>query len=149
MIELKRTNSDNPAFQSLVAKLNLYLAEINGDKHDFFMQYNNIDVLNNVIVIYKNNILVACGAIKEYDSKSMEIKRMFVPSEQRRNGYASYVLDELQKWSKELGYSKCILETSKNMTEAVALYTKHNFQVIPNYGQYANVESSVCFEKAI
>lgn len=149
MIELKRTNSDNPAFQSLVAKLNLYLAEINGDKHDFFMQYNNIDVLNNVIVIYKNNIPVACGAIKEYDSKSMEIKRMFVPSEQRRNGYASYVLDELQKWSKELGYSKCILETSKNMTEAVALYTKHNFQVIPNYGQYANVESSVCFEKAI
>lgn len=149
MIELKRTNSDNPAFQSLVAKLNLYLAEINGDKHDFFMQCNNIDVLNNVIVIYKNNIPVACGAIKEYDSKSMEIKRMFVPSEQRRNGYASYVLDELQKWSKELGYSKCILETSKNMTEAVALYTKHNFQVIPNYGQYANVESSVCFEKAI
>lgn len=149
MIEIKRTNSDDPDFQGLVAKLNLYLAEVNGDKNDFFMQYNNIDVLNNVIVIYKDNLPVACGAIKEYDKNTMEIKRMFVPINHRKNGYASFVLQELEKWTNELGYTKCILETSKIMTDAINLYKKNNYSVIPNYGQYANIESSICFEKAL
>ena len=103
MTQTQRTTHTNPDFIKLVGLLNLYLADINGEKHDFFMQYNNIDVLNNVIVIYKGNLPVACGAIKEYDKDSMEIKRMFVPENNRRNGYASCALDELQKWSKELG----------------------------------------------
>lgn len=35
------------------------------------------------------------------------------------------------------------------MIEAIGLYKKNNFQIIPNYGQYANIGESVCFEKEI
>jgi putative acetyltransferase len=74
---------------------------------------------------------------------------MFVPIDKRGKGIAGKVLTELQVWAKELGYRKCVLETGDKMIEAIGLYKKHHFKMIPNYGQYANVESSICFEKEI
>ena len=79
----------------------------------------------------------------------MEVKRMYVPLEKRGKGIASIVLQELEKWAKELGYQKCILETGIKQPEAISLYKKNNYAIIPNYGQYAGVKDSVCFEKKI
>jgi hypothetical protein len=33
------------------------------------------------------------------------------------------------------------------MLDAVGLYQKLGYAIIPNYDQYENVETSVCFEK--
>jgi GNAT superfamily N-acetyltransferase len=79
----------------------------------------------------------------------MEIKRMFVPREKRGQGIASLILQELEKWCEELNYEKCILETGERQPEAIRLYKKNHYKIIPNFGQYANVESSVCFEKKL
>ena len=79
----------------------------------------------------------------------MEVKRMFVDLAFRGNGIASIILNELEKWAKELGYSGCILETGKKQPEAIKLYKKNGYAIIPNYGQYKQVENSVCFEKAL
>jgi putative acetyltransferase len=67
----------------------------------------------------------------------------------REKGIATKVLIELEKWANELGYNKCILETGKKQPEAIALYKKNRYKLIPNFGQYAEVENSVCFEKEI
>jgi len=144
-----RTTSENPDFQNLVEHLDAYLAIIDGDEHGFYDQYNKIDSLKNCIVIFDNEEAVACGAIKAFDEKSMEVKRMFTLPEQRGKGLASAILNELETWTKELGYDKTILETGKRQTEAVALYQKCDYKIIPNYGQYAGVENSVCFEKIL
>lgn len=149
MITLIRTNSNNNDFQSLVLELDKDLAIRNGDTNDFFAQYNKIDLINNVVVAYVNNEAVGCGAIKVYDNQTMEIKRMFVPKHQRGKGVAVLVLQNLELWAKELGYKKCILETGDKMHEAIGLYKKCHFKVIPNYGQYKNVSSSICFEKLL
>lgn len=152
MFNLKRTNSDDLDFQKLVVELDKDLAIRDGEDHSFFAQFNKIASIKYVVVAYQNSEAVGCGAIKEYESdindlKIMEIKRMFVPLEKRGNGIASLVLKELEKWAKELGYKKCILETGLKQPEAIALYKKNNYIQIPNYGQYAGVENSVCFEK--
>lgn len=144
-----RTTSENPDFSSLVSELDKYLAVRNGDANDFFVQFNQTDQIKHVILAYENDQAVGCGAMKEYDRESMEIKRMFVPAEQRGKGIASTVLKELEAWAKELGYTKCMLETGNDMLEAVGLYTKSNYKIIPNYGQYANVADSICFEKVL
>jgi len=142
-----RTTSENPDFQNLVKQLDAYLAMMDGDEHAFYNQYNKIDMLKNCIVIFDNDEAVACGAIKELDSKSMEVKRMFTLPEKRGKGLASAILKELEVWSKELGYEKTVLETGKRQIEAVALYQKCRYKIIPNYGQYAGIENSVCFHK--
>jgi GNAT superfamily N-acetyltransferase len=79
----------------------------------------------------------------------MEIKRMYVTLEKRGKGIATLVLQELEKWSKELGFEKCILETGKKQPEAIRFYEKTNYHSIPNYGQYENAENSICFEKEL
>ena len=149
MYSIKRTNSDNLDFQKLVFELDKDLAIKNGEKNDFFAQYNKIDLIKNVIVAYEADQPVGCGAMKEYEEGIMEIKRMFVPIEKRGKGIAGKILTELQVWAKELGYKKCVLETGDKMIEAISLYKKNNFCIIKNYGQYAEVENSVCFEKVI
>jgi putative acetyltransferase len=74
---------------------------------------------------------------------------MFVPLNKRARGIASAILAALETWCRELGIKKCILETGKNQPEAIALYKKNHYNIIPNFGKYEGVENSVCFEKEL
>lgn len=147
MLKLIRTDSDNKEFRQLIVLLDQDLKKRDGDEHSFFAQFNKIDNISHVIVAYKENIPVGCGAIKAYTPGIAEIKRMFVSEQHRGQGIAGLVLQELENWAAELGYSSCILETGLKQTEAIRLYQKSSYAVIPNYGQYAGVESSVCMQK--
>jgi len=79
----------------------------------------------------------------------MEMKRMYTVPAFRGKGIATMVLRELEKWAAELSYMKCVLETGKRQPEAIDLYKKNGYKIIPNYGQYIGVENSVCFEKSV
>jgi putative acetyltransferase len=147
MITTIRTDSENPYFIELVKLLDADLASKDGADHSFYAQYNKIDKIKYAVVAYIENIPVACGAIKQFTPESMEVKRMFTAPDQRGKGLATHILTELEKWAKELGYEKCVLETGKRQPEAIELYKKNGYKSIPNYGQYVGIENSVCFEK--
>jgi len=149
MIDLIRTDFQNPDFVELVSHLDTYLKISDGEGHDFYDQFNKIDGLKNVVIAYENKIAVGCGAFKKHNDIFVEIKRMYVAREGRRKGIASKVLGELERWAKELNHSKCILETGKQQPEAIELYKKCGYAITANFGFYENVENSVCFEKLI
>lgn len=149
MIRIVRTNSENIDFINLVKRLDAYLKMMDGEEHDFYNQYNHINVLRHTVVAYSNNEPVGCGAFKQFETDSVEIKRMFTLQEARNTGVASKILKELEVWAKELKYSSCILETGKRQTEAVNFYKKNNYLIIPNFGQYQNIENSLCFNKEL
>ena len=147
-MKLLKTNSNHPDFQKLTQLFDDYLVEIDGDEKDFFAQFNQI-YIDNVIVCYEDEIAVGCGAFKEYEPTVAEIKRMFVLPEKRGKGIASTVLNALEIWAKENGFQNAILETSNQLINAISLYQKSGYEVIPNYGQYIDVESSVCMKKIL
>jgi len=89
MIKLVRTNSENTDFINLVKDLDAFLKITDGDEHEFYNQYNHIDVIKHTVVAYLNNQAVGCGALKPFDIESIEIKRMFTQSEARGNGIAT------------------------------------------------------------
>ncbi len=149
MFRILRTDSSNKHFVKLVTQLDADLAERDGNEHAFYHQFNSIDTIKHAIVLYEGLEPIGCGAIKEYAPGTMEIKRMFTTVNFRGKGMGTSILLELEKWSKELGYNKCVLETGKRQPEAIALYKKNGYIVTDNYGQYAGVENSVCFEKDI
>ena len=146
---IKRTNPDNSDFMELVKELDSDLKIRDGEEHVFYAQFNKTDKINYVVVAYDGDIPVGCGALKEYSNGTMEVKRMFVRINKRGKGIASRMLHELEIWSKELGYKKCVLETGNKQPEAIRLYEKNQYAIIPNYGQYKGVENSVCFEKEL
>ncbi len=149
MTNLVRTNSDNSDFRELVILLDGELQIRDGDEHLFYAQFNKIDKIRHVVVAYEDGEAVGCGAIKEYAEGVAEIKRMFVRPENRGRGNAGQILTELETWAKELNYSGCILETGIKQPEAIRLYQKSGYERIPSYGQYLNVENSVCMKKVI
>lgn len=149
MLTLTRTDSENPDFTHLVRFLDAELAQNNGNQNDFYAQFNKVNMIKHVIVAYEDGKAVACGAIKEYEPGVMEVKRMYTSPKNRGKGIAGKILSELEAWAGKLGYQKCILETGKTQTAAIRLYEKSGYKTIPNYGQYAGVENSVCFEKLI
>jgi putative acetyltransferase len=149
MIELKRTTSDDADFQSLVKLLDRDLEIKNGSEHSFYAQYNKIDAIKNAVVYYNNGIAIGCGAFKGYDKATVEIKRMFVQPEFRGKGVGAKILNELEQWAAEINYTAAILETGKKQPEAIALYKKAAYEIIPNFGQYAGVENSVCMKKML
>jgi GNAT superfamily N-acetyltransferase len=148
MIIIKKTTSDDLDFKYLTQLFDDYLVDIDGDEKDFFAFYNQV-YIQNVLICYDNEVAIGCGAFKEYELKVAEIKRMFVLPEQRSKGIATSILNQLEFWAAASGYTSCILETSIRLESAIALYKKMGYEIIPNYGQYIGVESSVCMRKII
>ena len=149
MTIFKRTDSSNIDFQQLVALLDADLAIRDGNEHAFYHQFNKITNIRNVIVCYVDDKTIGCGAFKQYDQKKAEIKRMYVLPEFRGQGIGVAILKELELWAAELNFSECILETGKKQPEAIRLYQKAGYTITKNYGQYENVENSVCMAKVI
>jgi putative acetyltransferase len=149
MISLVRTDSSDPAFMGLVMLLDTELAIVDGTDHAFYSQFNKIDKIRHVVVVYDKNEPVGCGAIKEFGENMMEVKRMYVTPDKRSKGIASLMLSELEKWAVELNCHSCILETGLRQPDAIRLYTRNGYLRIANYGQYIGVENSVCFEKKL
>jgi len=149
MPEIYRTDASDTDFIKLVVLLDEELAETDGDDHSFYQQFNHIDHLAHIVLIKENNQAIGCGAIKVLDGQVMEVKRMFVLREMRGRGLAGSVLTELETWALELGFRSCRLETGKRQLEAIALYESNGYQRISNYGQYADVMNSICFEKRL
>ncbi len=149
MTRLIRTTSENKDFISLVKYLDADLAFRDGDEHAFHSQFNKIDHIKHVIVAYLDDVPQGCGSIKHYDRHTAEIKRMYVSPQCRGRGVATAILNALEDWAHELGYTHCILETGVKYPEAIALYQKNGYTLTPNYGQYAAVKSSRCFKKEL
>jgi GNAT superfamily N-acetyltransferase len=147
MIRIVRTDSKNRDFIELVKLLDTELAERDGKEHVFYAQFNKIDNIKFVVIGYEKEKPVSCGAIKHYEPSIVEIKRMYTSLEYRGKGIATRVLAELELWAKEMSYQKCILETGKRQPEAIGLYEKSGYTRIPNFGQYTDVENSLCFVK--
>lgn len=146
---IKRTNEEDADFLSLVKLLDVELAERDGDEHGFYAQFNKPVGLSGVVVAYRDDESVGCGAFKKYDENSVEIKRMYVRPDRRGLRIAAEVLGELEVWANELGFSEYVLETGFKQPEAIALYKRSGYKVIPNYGQYIGVDNSVCMRKAV
>ncbi len=149
MLNLHRSNITNTDFQQLVKLLDADLALRDGEDHAFYAPFNTSVNLQAVVVAYENNQPVGCGAFKAFGVNQVEIKRMFVHPDFRGRGIALHILQELETWARESGYMSTVLETGKKQPEAIRLYQKAGYQIIPNFGQYINVENSVCMEKQL
>ncbi len=149
-MEIRRVNSEDNHFIELVKLLDAELAIRDGEEdHAFYDQFNKTDKIKHAMVATINDQPVGCGAIKEFDADSVEVKRMFVKLDRRGKGIAVILLTHLEQWAKELGHERCILETGIRQPEAIRLYEKCDYKVIENYGQYAGVKTSICFQKML
>lgn len=147
-IRLLRTTPDYPAFKELVQALDVFLAELNGERNAFFAPLNSVDTIRHAVVAFVDEEPVGCGAFRPAERKVIEIKRMYVAPDLRVRGIGRMLLSELENWALELGYNEAILET-RRFEPALRLYENAGYRAIPNYGAYADSPESVCLGKAL
>ncbi|MBL0068162.1 MAG: GNAT family N-acetyltransferase [Chitinophagaceae bacterium] len=149
MLTLKRTNSSDKDFHKLIGQLDTYLFVHYGQLQSFYGQYNKVDNIPTAVIAYIEKEPAGCGCFKQFDESAVEIKRMFVVNEHRGKGIGAAILTELENWAAELGQEATVLELGNNQPEAIRLYQKAGFRVIPNYGQYVGMETSICMKKEL
>ncbi len=148
-IELLHTDSNHPAFQQLAAEMEKELFIRDGELAEINHALNKIGFIQNVVVALSGDEAVACGAFREFDSDSAELKRMYVQDSHRNKGLASKILNELESIAKTKGYKYAVLETGKNQPEAVAFYLKHGYEQVSSFGKYIDSINSIYFRKKL
>lgn len=148
-LRIVRTDGGNEDFAGLIKLLDEDLSGRYGALQKQYEKYNTTDRINDVVIVYKDNVPAACGAFKVYDSEAVELKRIFVAKEQRRQGLARLIVHELEESARRKGYGYALLETGIKQHEAIRLYKSAGYETIPNYGPYAGNTNSVCMRKAL
>lgn len=147
LVKVIRTTSGNHEFRKLVQELDDDLMKRNGEAQNQYHQYNKIDHIKHAVLIGFGSRFVGCGCFKRFDDHTVEIKRMFVKPEMRGNQLAARMLQELEKWAMEEGYTNAVLETGIRQVEAQRLYSVAGYVQTQNYGQYLGMSDSLCYRK--
>lgn len=146
---IKRTSNTHRDFLTLTRELDVELKGIYGSLQAVYDKHNVLDPIDTAIVGYENTEPMACGCFKTIDTERVEIKRLYVKPEFRRQGFSSKILQALEAWAAELGYATVLLETGKKQPEAIGLYRKFGYQTIANYSPYQGMENSLCMQKQL
>ncbi len=95
--------------------------------------------------------LLGCGALKELDSRSGEIKSMRTVTRHRRRGIASKILEHIIKEAEQRAYESLNLETGAfpEFAPARALYTRYGFEYRGPFADYTNDPNSVFMTKTL
>jgi GNAT superfamily N-acetyltransferase len=105
--------------------------------------------VNVFVIAYADGIAVGCGALRELDATTAEIKRMFVLPEFRGRGMSRLVLTSLEGHARVHGWATLKLETGTLQAAAIALYESSGYRPIEPWGAYADSHFSRCYSKAV
>lgn len=148
-LNILHTDSKNIDFIKLIELLDDDLNERYGELQKQYNKHNKVDYINDVVLIYKDEVAVACGAFKEHNVECIELKRIFVVKENRGQGLSKIIVNELEKLGKIERYKYAILETGIKQYEAINLYKNTGYQIIENYEPYIGNTNSVCMKKEL
>jgi GNAT superfamily N-acetyltransferase len=89
--------------------------------------------LGDVILAFKDSELAACGALREWEPKVAEIKRIYVRADHRGSGFGPKLTRALLDRARELGYERVRVDTLPTMAAAIEFYQEMGFKPIPAY----------------
>lgn len=91
--------------------------------------------------------VVGCGGVQTIGEGIGEIKRMWVAPAARGSGLGGRLLAELEARSRALGHRTVRLDTSRTLTEAIALYRRAGYVEVERYND--NPDAELFFEKPL
>lgn len=100
---------------------------------------------------WEGDELLGCGALKELDSRSGEVKSMHTAKPHRCRGVASKILEHIIIEAQQRAYDCLNLETGAfaEFAPAQALYTRYGFEYRGPFGEYIDDPNSVFMTKKL
>ncbi|WP_026881116.1 GNAT family N-acetyltransferase [Clostridium akagii] len=148
-LKILNTDSMNIDFMKLIKLLDDDLNKRYGEIQKQYFKHNKVDYIKEVVIIYIDGVPVACGAFKEHNADSIELKRIFVKKENRRQGLSKLIINELEGLGIMKEYKYSLLETGIKQYEAINLYKNIGYEIIENFEPYMGNNNSVCMKKEL
>lgn len=103
-MQYKRTDGTDKDFIENCRRLDADLDQRVGKviRRDKYQKYNQLDKIKEAIVVYDENTLVGAGAIRMYDEKEVELKRLYISPSFRGRGIGMKLVFLLMDWAKSL-----------------------------------------------
>jgi len=146
-VDILKTDGQNNDFLKLISLLDDGLYQRYGELQKQYEQHNKVTLIKDVLIIYRDKLPVACGAVKEKNSNSYELKRIFVVKNQRGLGLGKLLVSKLEEITKSRGAKYTVLETGIKQYEAINLYKSCGYYPIDNYEPYTGNPNSLCMKK--
>ena len=102
-----------------------------------------------LLVARSEGTALGTAALVDNGDGTAELKRMFVSPAARGLGVASTLLTAIETRALSLGATTVLLETGHPQVAAIALYEKHGYEHIAQFGQYVGDPTSVCMKKTL
>jgi putative acetyltransferase len=102
-------------------------------------------------VAWADGVPCGCGALKELDSRTGEVKSMRTRTGFLRRGVGQAILDEIIRTARQRGYSCLLLETGTGeaFEPAHGLYRRNGFEWRGSFGEYAATDFNVFMAKTL
>ena len=100
---------------------------------------------------WQDSVLCGCGALKELDAESAEVKSMRTRPAFLRQGVGQALLDEMIRTARKRNYTRLLLETGAGdaFAAAHALYARNGFDWCGPFADYEATDFNVFMVKAL
>lgn len=86
-----------------------------------------------ILLAFHNHILAGCVALRKFEDKICEMKRLYVKLEYRGRKIGKKLAELVIKKARKMGYKSMRLDTLPFMKEAISLYLSLGFKEIEAY----------------
>jgi len=151
-VDVRREDLASPVAGPLIAALNAELTERYPEEGANHFGLDAAEVAEGrgaFLVARVDGKPGGCGAIRRIDDGTGEIKRMYVAPCFRGRGIGARVLAALEAEARRLQLLRVVLETGERQPEALALYRRAGYVIIPAFGEYIGTPLSLCMEKRL
>ena len=154
MMHIRFESPNQPDVIALIAALDAFQSSLYPAESNHFVDIATLDASDVLFAVARDDTgaAVGCGAVMLHaasatDASYGEVKRMFVPEEQRGRGIAAALLDALTVASLARGCEVLRLETGIHQHDAIRLYERAGFVRRGPFGDYAADPLSVFMER--
>lgn len=150
-VTLTRESLSSPVAQQLISALNAELSALYpepGATH-FVLTETDVAPGNGIFLVARiGEEALGCGALRRWNDREAELKRMYVADAARGRGIGRALLEALEAEARRLGVTRMVLETGIRQTAAEQLYRGAGYVVVPTFPQYES-PIALCMAKML
>ena len=149
MLTIKPVDPARTEVFQLIEQLDAYQSSLYPPESNHL---DSIDVLSRsnsfFLAAYDGSAICGIGSVKVLGNYG-EIKRLYVPPNQRGKGIAVAIIKKLEQHLIEQAIPVARLETGVHQTEALGLYERLGYRSVSPFGDYQEDPLSVYMEKKL
>jgi GNAT superfamily N-acetyltransferase len=129
MLVVTPEDPSSPVAAPLLAHLTVEMAERYGDDRGAGFPASEVMAPRSVFLVsWFGGETVGCGALRGFDESTAEIRRIFVIERFRGRGIGRALLDELERFARQFGYARMMVEVGLRQPEAAGLFEKAGYE---------------------